>query len=448
MRSVAYGNHTQCPIEWSQVRTRTAPPASGAAPTPSRPAPTATRQTRRRAGQKEPDPCPTTSPPRSAPSSPATGPLDSLGPPATPSPASPAEPSSLLAPRPPPPSGWPPPSAPGTLVGAQDASPSASPSGAATTTGGTTTTSCVALTPELTEGPYYVEEALVRRDITDDREGLPLALTINVIDTVSCEPLADAAVEIWHCDARGYYSGVSGNNPGSDSSAEEVAAAAASMFLRGVQLTDADGAVTFDTIYPGWYMGRTVHIHMKVHVGGTTDADDTYAGGTTAHTGQLFFDDAISDAVFQTDAYANRPEDERTENSEDNILGDHGDDPEFLVAITQLGLQRHQRPASPAPSRSASTRPPSRARAASAVRVVIPTVRAGRAARRRPVTPRAPAPAHHRPRRRSVRGRRGHRHGRTMRWPCRPLAGPSWSWAVRSQHAGRWDGVIRVKTGP
>lgn len=220
------------------------------------------------------------------------------------------------------------------LVSAQDASPSPSPASSASSTG--TTTSCVALTPELTGGPFYVDEALVRRDIVDDREGLPLALTITVIDSVACTPLADAAIEIWHCDARGYYSGISGNNPGSDSSAEEVDAAAESMFLRGIQITDADGTVTFDTIYPGWYRGRTVHIHMKVRIAGEIDAKETYEGGTVAHTGQLFFDDAVSDAVFMTDAYANRPEDERVENDEDNILGDHGDDPEFLVSMTQV----------------------------------------------------------------------------------------------------------------
>ncbi len=216
------------------------------------------------------------------------------------------------------------------LVAAQDASPSPG----STTTG--TTASCVALTPELTEGPYYVDEALVRRDIVDDREGLPLALTITVIDAVACTPLADAAVELWHCDARGYYSGVTGNNPGSDSSAEEVAAAAESMFLRGIQITDADGAVTFDTIYPGWYQDRTVHIHMKVRIAGEIDAEETYEGGTTAHTGQLFFEDAISDAVFETDAYANRPEDERTENAADQFFGDYVDEPEFLVAMTPV----------------------------------------------------------------------------------------------------------------
>lgn len=218
------------------------------------------------------------------------------------------------------------------LAGARDAAPSLSPaSGIAGTT-----TECATLTPEFTAGPFYVDEALVRRDITDDREGLPLALTINVVDTAACAPLADAAIEIWHCDARGYYSGVSGNSPGSDASAEEIAAAAESMSLRGVQITDAVGAVTFDTIYPGWYRGRTIHIHLQVMVAGEIDAEKTYENGTTVHTGQLFFDDAISDDVFLTDAYANRPEDERTLNDEDGILGDHDDDPPFLVALVQV----------------------------------------------------------------------------------------------------------------
>lgn len=220
------------------------------------------------------------------------------------------------------------------LVGAQDTSPSPVASAAAGTDA--TATSCAALTPELTEGPYYVDEALIRSDIVDDREGLPLGLTINVIDVTTCEPLANAAVEIWHCDARGYYSGVSGNNPGSDSSAEEAAAAAESMFLRGVQLTDEAGNVTFQTIFPGWYVSRTIHIHMKVLLGGAADSENTYEDGTTLHTGQLFFDEALTEEVMLTDHYANRPDEERTTNDEDNILGDHDDEPGFIVTVTRV----------------------------------------------------------------------------------------------------------------
>jgi len=191
---------------------------------------------------------------------------------------------------------------------------------------------CV-LTPELTEGPYYVEDLLVRKDITEGKAGVPLKLRISVADTTSCSPLANAAVDVWHCDAEGYYSGISGENPGGGGAAtgdENLD----TTFLRGVQLTGEDGLAEFDTIYPGWYTGRTIHIHMKVHVGGT--ADDTYADGHVSHTGQLFFDDAISDQVFATEAYADRPNDQRLRNDADNILGDHADEPGFMLELKQI----------------------------------------------------------------------------------------------------------------
>jgi protocatechuate 3,4-dioxygenase beta subunit len=191
---------------------------------------------------------------------------------------------------------------------------------------------CV-LTSEMTEGPYYVEDMLVRQDITEGKAGLPLRLQIRVADTVTCEALENAAVDVWHCDAEGYYSGISGENPGGGVPAtgdENLD----TTFLRGIQLTDADGVAEFETIYPGWYTGRTVHIHMKVHVDGETD--DTYEGGHVSHTGQLFFDDAISDEVFATDAYSSRPNDQRLRNDGDNILGDHADEPGFLLDLTRV----------------------------------------------------------------------------------------------------------------
>src|SRR4029079_13832129 len=78
-----------------------------------------------------------------------------------------------------------------------------------------TPTSCV-LTPELTQGPYYLADDLIRADITEGRTGVPLTLRIGVSDINACGPLANAAVHIWHCDAHGFYSGVSANSPGSD----------------------------------------------------------------------------------------------------------------------------------------------------------------------------------------------------------------------------------------
>lgn len=192
---------------------------------------------------------------------------------------------------------------------------------------------CV-LTPELTEGPYYVDGELIRQNIVEDRAGIPLRLQIAVADATACTPVENAAVDIWHCDSHGYYSGVSGNMPGPDADQAEVAAAAQATFLRGIQLTSADGVAEFETIYPGWYISRTIHIHMKVHLDG--EAGKTYEGGHTAHTGQLFFDDAITEQVMQIEPYAGRPDEYRTLNSDDNILAGHEDEPGFMVTVTQL----------------------------------------------------------------------------------------------------------------
>lgn len=197
---------------------------------------------------------------------------------------------------------------------------------------------CV-LTPELTEGPYYLPLDLVRDDITEGKPGLPLRLQVLVADLANgCLPLPDAAVDIWHCDAQGFYSGVEGN-PGGGASEVAGAGAETDTFLRGIQMTDADGVTEFTTIYPGWYAGRTVHIHMKVHVGGAEESGDlpAYEGGHVAHNGQIFFDDAVSDEVYATDeAYAGRDNAQRLRNDQDSILGNHADEPGFIVSLAPL----------------------------------------------------------------------------------------------------------------
>ena len=140
---------------------------------------------------------------------------------------------------------------------------------------------CV-LAPEQTEGPFYLDDAKVRRNITEEKTGVPLALKLKVVDASSCKSIRGALVDAWHCDAAGVYSGVQG--AGDD------------RFLRGIQRTDAKGVATFSTIYPGWYPGRTVHIHVLVHI-----------GGNVVHTGQLYFPDAVTDAVFRRSPYNRRP---------------------------------------------------------------------------------------------------------------------------------------------
>jgi protocatechuate 3,4-dioxygenase beta subunit len=142
--------------------------------------------------------------------------------------------------------------------------------------------SCV-LSPEQTEGPYYIAKEKLRRNITDGRPGTPLTLRLAVVDAKTCRPIKGAVVDIWHCDASGIYSGFG-------------AGRASRTFMRGIQRTNANGVATFKTVYPGWYQGRTVHIHVKVHV-----------RGSVVHTGQLYFPDRVTDAAYRKAPYANRP---------------------------------------------------------------------------------------------------------------------------------------------
>ncbi len=147
---------------------------------------------------------------------------------------------------------------------------------------------CV-MTPEKTEGPYFVDEALNRSDIRASKDGsavqpgTPLALTMYVFDaSADCAPVAGAQVDVWHANADGAYSDVAQNGTTGQT------------WLRGYQVTDADGKVTFRTIWPGWYRGRTVHIHFKVRAGGLE------------FTSQLFFTDAMNAQVFATAPYGAR----------------------------------------------------------------------------------------------------------------------------------------------
>ena len=192
------------------------------------------------------------------------------------------------------------------LLDADEAS--AAGSGPAAVASGLVT--CV-LAPEMTEGPYYVEGDKVRRNITEGKPGVPLALRLGVVDASSCKPIRGAAVDVWHCDARGTYS----------ATAQEGTEGLT--FLRGIQRTDRKGIATFKTIYPGWYPGRTVHIHVKV-----------YLGGTTVHTGQLFFADRVTDAVYRRAPYNRRPNRD-PRNAGDSIFRNGGS--RSLLALTKNG---------------------------------------------------------------------------------------------------------------
>ena len=166
-----------------------------------------------------------------------------------------------------------------------------SSNGGTTSTPTTGSATCV-LTAALTEGPYFVDEMLNRSDIRTDpvtgavSAGIPLALTFNVsrVANSACTPLTGAYLDVWHCDATGTYSDVSGSSR---------------KFLRGYQITDANGVAAFTTIYPGWYSGRAVHIHFKLRL---------FAGSTKTYefTSQFFFDDSLTDSVYTQSPYSSR----------------------------------------------------------------------------------------------------------------------------------------------
>jgi len=142
-----------------------------------------------------------------------------------------------------------------------------------------------ALSPEQTAGPFPLDEQFVRRDITEGHPGHPLRLGLRVVDA-ACAPVAGAAVEVWHADVTGDYSAFTDNGGGKDE-------AEGTTFLRGTQTTGDDGIVEFATIYPGWYPGRAVHIHVRVH----RDA-------AVVLTSQVYFDEAYTEDVFATGDYA------------------------------------------------------------------------------------------------------------------------------------------------
>src|SRR4051794_7374050 len=166
------------------------------------------------------------------------------------------------------------------------------------------------LAPEQTEGPYYINNHLVRRDIRSGKKGVPLSLRLQVVNAKTCKPIKNATVEVWHADAGGNYSGfsTSGN------------------YLRGGQRTDSSGRAAFKTIYPGWYQGRTTHIHVKVHV-----------GGSVLHTGQLYCPDATSASVYRNRSpYKSRGQKD-TPNSQDSIYGDGGNQSTVRLAKSGSG---------------------------------------------------------------------------------------------------------------
>ena len=179
--------------------------------------------------------------------------------------------------------------------------------------------------PEMTEGPYFIDEKLDRSDIrTDPSDGMVstgalLALTFNVSRlTNACAPLPGAIVDVWQCDAGGVYSGVT----------DPLFTTVGKKFLRGYQVTDTNGMARFVTVYPGWYPVRTVHIHFKVRVPVTATSAQEF-------TSQLFFDDAFTDKVFARAPYSSRGP-RKVLNSGDEIYRQGGGS-QLVLAVREAG---------------------------------------------------------------------------------------------------------------
>ncbi len=154
---------------------------------------------------------------------------------------------------------------------------------------------CV-LTPSQVEGPYYLNLNLVRADITEGKPGIATKLRVFVVRASDCTPVANAAVDVWHNEALGAYSGFA--NQGT----------AGQTFLRGIQFTDAAGLASFDSIYPGWYQGRTTHVHVKIK-----------PVGAPVLTTQMYFVQSISDRVYTRPPYSTHGP-STTKNNQDGLF--------------------------------------------------------------------------------------------------------------------------------
>lgn len=177
------------------------------------------------------------------------------------------------------------------------------------------------LTPQVTQGPYWFDPKINRADVTEGKPGVPVRVAITVVDA-NCRPIPNARVDIWHCDASGVYSGYEGQGD------DHKTGAKGTSFLRGAQVTGPDGRVAFRSIWPGWYEGRTPHIHVKVHL----DA-------RTALTCQLFVPDALSEWLYENVPAYRRAGRRDTFNRQDGIAQQGGEAMVAAVKEAQDGYE-------------------------------------------------------------------------------------------------------------
>jgi len=171
--------------------------------------------------------------------------------------------------------------------------------------------------PEIEEGPFYVNDELLRSDLRDDQAGVDLNLDVVIIDSGTCQPVQDALVELWSANATGVYGAFEHSVLGRHRGPPTMSSS--NTWLRGGFPTDDNGVVELRTVYPGFYAGRTIHVHVMVHTGWRAFDNGTFDShsGRLTHVGQFFFDDEWNDRVIETTHYRDN-QNRRTRNVDDH----------------------------------------------------------------------------------------------------------------------------------
>jgi protocatechuate 3,4-dioxygenase beta subunit len=174
------------------------------------------------------------------------------------------------------------------------------------------------LYPTQTIGPCYAQMPMTREDISDGLGGLPVRLSFLVVKGSACEPVPNASIDIWHSGSQGIYSAYATGtvcNPGMSDVKSE-------MFCRGIQVTNESGRASFSTVFPGWYQGRTIHIHFTLRL-----------NGKEAVTSQIYFEDVLVDEILAQGDYKARGKRD-TNNASDSIFKSGGATPDQVLFQT------------------------------------------------------------------------------------------------------------------
>lgn len=196
------------------------------------------------------------------------------------------------------------------------------------------------LAPEQIAGPYFRNPKLLRRNISEGADGLPLILRLTIVDAMTGEPVSGALVDIWHCNARGAYSGWSRLDPDSEVDVDAIGSIPRTdddTYLRGSQFCDHKGRARFTTLYPGFYAGRALHIHVAVRI---VAGNEYLEERNVAWVGQLFFPEVVSRSVLNAQAYRGRVS-SPLNNSEDSLFtGQNGE--ASTLTVWPIGRDSHE----------------------------------------------------------------------------------------------------------